>query len=97
MTEPTFVIITPEQVERLQSVDELSAYEVSEEEFERRIGNRVEGCSCQHIVCVCREIRDHKEWCRYRISVACPVGITCDPHGREVCAVCDPCTCKEQL
>jgi hypothetical protein len=49
-------------------------------------------CTCGHICCVCDILRDHKEGCQYRRSVTCAVPIECE-HGRDVCPICDECTC----
>jgi hypothetical protein len=61
------------------------------EEFTAR--GRVADCDCDLIVCACIEIRQHKEGCRYRLALSCPVEITCEAHGRDVCPTCDACTC----
>ncbi len=54
------------------------------------------GCkTCKHIACVCNIQKNHGEACRFRIAATCPAGIACD-HGRDVCPICDPCTCKEE-
>lgn len=51
------------------------------------------GCTtCGFIACVCKIIEKHKPDCRYRKAATCVVGIECD-HGRDVCQICDPCTC----
>lgn len=48
---------------------------------------------CQHIACVCEIRRAHEVACKYRIAAAGAVPIECD-HGRDVCPLCDPCTCS---
>lgn len=35
---------------------------------------------------------DHDRGCRRRIALASGAAFAC-PHGRDVCAECDPCTC----
>ena len=53
---------------------------------------------CQHILVAgspcqaCAIRKGHKGNCLYRIAATGGVGIECD-HGRDVCAICDPCTC----
>lgn len=55
------------------------------------------GCdTCGHIACVCAIRAHHQEDCRFRIAAAGSVGIACE-HERDVCPICDPCTCKEEL
>lgn len=50
-------------------------------------------CStCGHFACVCGIRKKHAEGCRFRTAATCAVPIECD-HGRDVCPVCDPCTC----
>src|SRR6185369_5309292 len=57
---------------------------------------RVPGCGvCGHLACVCAVLRGHEPHCKYRISATCPVGIACEPHNRDTCPVCDPCTCEK--
>lgn len=49
-------------------------------------------CTCGFISCVC-EIRDtHADGCKFRAAALCSIGIECE-HGRDVCPICDPCTC----
>ncbi len=48
--------------------------------------------TCGYLSCVCKIRLDHKEHCRLRNAILCPVGIACD-HGYDVCLTCDPCTC----
>lgn len=55
---------------------------------------REQGCECTMISCVCAQVKEHKDGCRYRYALLCLVGIEC-AHGFDVCRVCDPCTCKE--
>ena len=51
-------------------------------------------CStCGFFDCVCAIKIDHKDGCRYKAAMLCPVGIACSDHGRDVCSICDPCTC----
>lgn len=51
------------------------------------------GCeTCGHLACVCGIRREHDEECKFRIAATGSVGIECS-HGRDVCPVCDPCTC----
>lgn len=49
---------------------------------------------CGHFECICGVRKQHKEDCPFRRAMTCPVGIECE-HGREVCPICDPCTCGE--
>lgn len=49
--------------------------------------------TCGHISCVCAIQKRHDETCKLRIAATTPVGIECD-HGRDVCPICDPCTCQ---
>jgi hypothetical protein len=53
---------------------------------------RPKGCGCGHIACVCDKVKGHAAACRYAIALRSPVGIEC-PHARDVCGLCDPCTC----
>jgi len=55
---------------------------------------RVADCDCRMIECVCAMARQHKSKCAFRKALTCAVGIACDDHDREVCPICDPCTCK---
>lgn len=58
------------------------------------MSSRIPGCDCKMIhECVCRQLRGHAEECPYRRAVVCPVAISCEDHGRDVCPVCDLCTC----
>jgi hypothetical protein len=50
--------------------------------------------TCGHLSCVCRIKAIHVEDCRFRRAITCAVPIECD-HGRDVCPVCDPCTCPD--
>ena len=50
--------------------------------------------TCGHIACVCGTQKRHKPKCAFRISATCAVGIECE-HGRDVCPICDPCTCDK--
>ena len=54
-------------------------------------GDLCDGCG--HISCICPITRLHVPECRFRRAAVCPVGIACDPHGRDVCPICDPCDC----
>jgi len=36
----------------------------------------------------------HAADCKFLLAAAGPIGIACDDHGRDCCAVCDPCTCE---
>lgn len=65
----------------------------SEKEYMAR--GRVADCDCQLIQCVCAEARKHKIGCQRRLAMTCPVPISCDAHGLEVCQECDPCSCEE--
>ena len=38
-------------------------------------------------------VQGHDDDCSYAVSASCAVGIPCE-HGRDVCPICDPCTCK---
>lgn len=50
---------------------------------------------CGYFDCVCDIRVKHKEGCRFRTAMLSPAGIACEPHGRDVCPICDPCTCAE--
>lgn len=50
--------------------------------------------ACGHFACICAIEREHKPDCRYLKAATCTVAIEC-AHGRDVCPVCDPCTCIE--
>jgi hypothetical protein len=54
---------------------------------------RAPDCTCGFIECVCQEARLHDKKCRYRKALTCPIGIHCEPHGFDVCPVCDVCGC----
>lgn len=54
---------------------------------------RVPDCDCRLIECVCLVARQHKAKCQFRKALTCAVAIACD-HGRDVCPICDACTCK---
>jgi len=56
---------------------------------------RVEDCDCELIQCVCAIARQHAEDCKFRKALTCAIGIECEEHGRDVCPVCDPCTCSK--
>lgn len=50
-------------------------------------------CYCKQIACCCWVFTKHPDpKCKFRVSMLCPVGVECD-HGRDVCSICDPCTC----
>jgi hypothetical protein len=49
---------------------------------------------CGHFDCICEVKKQHDEDCPFRRAMVCAVGIECE-HGREVCPICDPCTCGE--
>jgi hypothetical protein len=52
------------------------------------------GCAtCRHLACVCKIQRTHAVHCSFRIAATCPIGIPCEPHGRDCCPICDACTC----
>lgn len=52
-----------------------------------------EACAkCGHFACVCTIRARHKDDCKFRLAAACATPIECD-HGRDVCSICDPCTC----
>lgn len=53
---------------------------------------RVLDCTCGMIECVCTEARKHKDGCRTKIALLCPIGFECK-HGFDVCPECDLCTC----
>jgi hypothetical protein len=54
------------------------------------------GCEvCGFICCVCAIKAAHQPDCKFRKAATCAVGIECD-HGRDVCAICDPCTCADR-
>lgn len=56
---------------------------------------RIVACeACQHFACVCEVRRLHEEGCKLRRAATCPVAIACEPHGRDTCPICDPCTCE---
>lgn len=55
---------------------------------------RLAACDCGHISCVCRYKIAHDEKCKFRIAATCAFGIACDEHNRDVCPICDPCTCE---
>lgn len=57
---------------------------------------RVENCTCGLIQCACETVRPHKEDCRFRKAVLCPIPIECE-HGFDVCPECDTCDCGGQL
>lgn len=52
------------------------------------------GCTCGQLSCVCNVISNHHPECKFRRATAGSVPIECD-HGRDVCPICDPCTCAE--
>lgn len=54
---------------------------------------RAADCNCGLIGCVCSLIREHVPGCRFREAMRCVVAIACEPHGYDVCPICDPCTC----
>ena len=54
---------------------------------------RVEGCTCEHLTCVCLINREHELGCKFRRAATCAVPIECE-HGSDVCPSCDPCTCN---
>lgn len=56
---------------------------------------RVEDCDCEMIQCVCVLARQHDKDCKFRRALTCAIGIECEEHGRDVCPVCDPCTCSK--
>lgn len=53
-----------------------------------------EGCTCGQLACVCSVISNHHPECKFRKATTCSIPIECD-HGRDVCPICDPCTCDE--
>lgn|SRR5574341_127792 len=57
---------------------------------------RVEDCDCGHIQCCCEVRCGHDDECRFRQAATCAVPIACESHGRDVCPVCDPCTCERR-
>lgn len=48
--------------------------------------------TCKHYSCVCTIKSRHKANCSFRVSATGTVPIECE-HGRDVCGVCDACTC----
>lgn len=53
------------------------------------------GCpTCGHLACVCATRTGHRPGCAFRAAVTSSVGIECE-HGRDVCPICDPCTCDQ--
>lgn len=48
---------------------------------------------CQHFACICGIRTEHEKGCKFRRAATCAFPIACD-HGRDVCPVCDPCTCS---
>lgn len=55
------------------------------------------GCTtCGMLACVCVANAAHDDHCRFRRAIAGAVAIECD-HGRDVCIICDPCTCTSRL
>jgi hypothetical protein len=50
-----------------------------------------EQCKCGHICCVCALLKNHHPLCSFKMASA-GVGVECG-HGRDVCPICDPCTC----
>lgn len=61
-----------------------------------KIGEQIPHCkNCKHITCVCDILNKHKKGCRFRLAATCAIAIACDPHGRDTCPECDPCTCGE--
>ncbi len=50
---------------------------------------------CGHYGCVCAIKVAHVEDCSFRRAATCAVGIECE-HGRDVCPICDPCTCPKE-
>lgn len=58
-------------------------------------GDEIPHCTtCGHLACVCDILAAHVEGCRFRLAATCAIPIECD-HGRDVCPICDPCTCAE--
>ena len=43
--------------------------------------------------CICLIKHQHREGCKFRAAATCGVGIACTDHNRDVCPICDPCTC----
>ncbi|MBG6211569.1 hypothetical protein IWQ49_006257 [Labrenzia sp. EL_126] len=58
-------------------------------------GDTINCTACGHIACVCAILADHQEACRFRLAATSAVGIEC-AHGRDVCPICDPCSCGEK-
>jgi hypothetical protein len=53
----------------------------------------IQACSvCRRFACVCMARKNHRDDCKFLRAVSGPVAIECE-HGRDVCGVCDPCTC----
>lgn len=48
--------------------------------------------TCKQCPCCCGVRKNHDPDCKFRRAVACPAAIECE-HGRDVCPICDPCTC----
>jgi len=36
----------------------------------------------------------HLSGCKWYAAAACPVAVSCDAHGHDVCPECDPCICS---
>lgn len=52
------------------------------------------GCpTCGHLACVCGMTAAHDRDCKFRFASTCAIPIACEPHGRDTCPECDPCTC----
>jgi hypothetical protein len=48
---------------------------------------------CNLLGCACDIIAAHEPGCQYRFAATCAIPISCEPHGRDVCVECDPCSC----
>ena len=57
---------------------------------------RLEDCDCGLLQCACAEARQHKKECVYRLALTCAIPIECEEHKRDVCPICDLCTCGGQ-
>ena len=50
--------------------------------------------NCGHFACICAIREQHVKDCKFRAAATCAVGVECE-HGRDVCPICDPCTCTD--
>jgi hypothetical protein len=66
--------------------------EVLREQVKDFAVHRAPNCNCGHIVCVCSLRSRHAPGCKFMLAATGPIGIACE-HNRDVCPICDPCTC----